>query len=165
MKRTARFPGGFSLIEVTLSIGILAFTVIPLVGLLCIGLQSERDARDGNAASRILSLAEASLLAAKENPDGGFSAGMPLEALSWQQGEAAVAGPVYFDQDTKVVPTAGEARYALRVRFSAAADALQPVSLVVAWPASATVAWGEDGHAQIQKAEGSGQHALHLPRP
>lgn len=52
---------GFSLVEITLCIGLLAITLIPLVALLGTGLQAEREARAQSAAGRILTLAASSL--------------------------------------------------------------------------------------------------------
>ncbi len=45
--------GGFSLIEVTLSIGILSFGVLSLIPLMALGLKSARLAREERAAAHI----------------------------------------------------------------------------------------------------------------
>lgn len=50
---TRRRAGGFSLVEVVSSLGIISFGLIALLGLLPVGLQVSRDARESTAEAQI----------------------------------------------------------------------------------------------------------------
>lgn len=170
--RRHRNSSAFTLIEVTLCIGLLAFTMIPLVTLLGIGLQVEQEAREQGAAGRIIAATTASLLLATET-SGEYFAAAPLDEadpeVSWQPGASATQlGPLYFNQATDFTASAADANYALHLRIDGEAGALQRAVVVVVWPPSATVEWesGADGeiHAEIAGALGSRQDVIHLPR-
>ena len=53
--RQTRKRGGFSLVEVTLAIGIMACAILPLVAMLPIGLRLHRQAIDSTVTSQIVS--------------------------------------------------------------------------------------------------------------
>ena len=95
----------FSLVEVVLAIGIVGFSVLATVGLLVVGNDTNKRARDEGFAAQI---------AANEF--------QRIRSLG-----AAVFPPIpgslpvrYFDSDMKEVATAAEATYELRVDFVAA---------------------------------------------
>lgn len=53
MRSAARFPRGFSLIEVTIALGVVSFALIALFGLLPTGLTTFRSSIDRTVASQI----------------------------------------------------------------------------------------------------------------
>src|SRR5256884_2039571 len=62
-------PAGFSLVEVTLALGVAAFCLIALLGLLPLGMQTNQSAVSQTAAASILSSLVADLRAtARSNP-------------------------------------------------------------------------------------------------
>lgn len=159
------FRQGFSLVEVTLCIGLLAFTMIPLVALLGTGLQVEREARAQSAAGRILTLAASSLLSATMTDGGGHSAGAPFhDDLTWESNPGGTTiGPLYFDAEAHLISAPENARYALHVRIEGQAGSIHRATLVVTWPSTATVGWN-NGRAEAENALGWQQSILHLPR-
>ena len=69
MSRYPDFPAGFSLVEVTLALGVAAFCLIALLGLLPLGMQTNQSAVSQTAAASILSSVVADLRAtARSNP-------------------------------------------------------------------------------------------------
>ncbi len=56
--------GGFSLVEVTLALGILAFCLVTMVALLPVGLNSQKDAMEEARASGVLQMATAAVRSA-----------------------------------------------------------------------------------------------------
>jgi uncharacterized protein (TIGR02598 family) len=125
------FPAGFSLVEVTLALGVAGFCLIALFGLLPLGLQTNQNASSQTAAASLLSSVVADLRATpKANPTS------PLYEVTF-----GTAKLLYFDGEGRFVsprdPTAN-ARYRLTITFPAGpAGALAPTfaSLKVAWPA------------------------------
>jgi uncharacterized protein (TIGR02598 family) len=69
VNRHLRFTAGFSLVEVTLALGIAAFCLITIFGLLPVGIQTNQNAISQTAAASILSSVVADLRATpKANP-------------------------------------------------------------------------------------------------
>ena len=69
MRRHPDFSGGFSLLEVTIALGIAAFCLITLLGLLPLGMQTNQSAISQTAAASVLSSVVADLRATpKANP-------------------------------------------------------------------------------------------------
>ena len=54
MKRLKRNVGAFSLVEVTLALGIAAFCLIAVFGLIPVGVQTNRNATSQTAATNII---------------------------------------------------------------------------------------------------------------
>jgi uncharacterized protein (TIGR02598 family) len=50
----ARFPHGFSLIEVTIALGVFAFAMIPIIGLVSSGMKSLRGSMDDGVRGEIV---------------------------------------------------------------------------------------------------------------
>lgn len=55
MRRRCVHPGGFSLVEVTLALGVMAFCVLAIVGLLPTGLSSQQASAQQSASAEIIS--------------------------------------------------------------------------------------------------------------
>lgn len=123
---------GFSLVEVTLALGIAAFCLIGLFGLLPLGVQTNQNSSSQTAAASVLSSVVADLRATpKTNP-----ASPQYEIIF---GAAKI---LYFDGEGRaVVPANANAvpRYRVTLTFPPGpAGSFAPtfVSLKVSWPAS-----------------------------
>lgn len=133
MNRSPLFRAGFSLVEVTLALGVAAFCLIAIFGLLPLGIQSNQNAISQTAAASVLSSVVADLRATpKVNPNS------PLYDITF-----GTAKLLYFDgQGRSVSPTdlSASPRYRVTITFhpsSAGAFAPTFASLKVTWPALA----------------------------
>jgi len=100
-----RLIAGFSLVEVVLAIGIVGFSILATIGLLSVGHDTNKRARDEGFAAQI---------AANE-----FERIRSLSAVAFP----SAAGPLpsrYFDSEMKETSSNAGAAYELRVDFSTA---------------------------------------------
>jgi uncharacterized protein (TIGR02598 family) len=131
MSRRIRSPAGFSLVEVTLALGIAAFCLITVFGLLPLGVKTNQSSISQTAATAILSSVTADLRAT------------PGTSLISRQYEITIGTSkvLYFDGEGRAVPPGdpnASPRYRLTVTFpSDPAGAFAPtfVTLKVSWPA------------------------------
>lgn len=131
MNRQSHFSAGFSLVEVTLALGVAAFCLIALFGLLPLGIQTNQSSTSQTAAASALSSVFADLRAT------------PKTSLTSPQYDITfgTAKFLYFDGEGRVVtPTDPNAtlRYRVTITFPASpVGAFAPtfVSLKVTWPA------------------------------
>jgi uncharacterized protein (TIGR02598 family) len=109
----------FSLIEVTLALGVAAFCFIAVFGLMQVGLQTNRNATSQTAATSIIAGVVADLRATPT---------------------ANSTSPLYFDGagQASTSPTTNS-RYQLNVTWGGS-SALRYADLKVTWPATATAA-------------------------
>jgi type II secretory pathway pseudopilin PulG len=70
MRRSLARTGGFSLVEITLAIGVAAFCLITVLGLLPVALKTQQASIQQTTASEILSEAAADLRASVRYPPG-----------------------------------------------------------------------------------------------
>lgn len=63
MRKTRQCLSAFSLVEVTLALGILSFALLAVMGLIPVALRTSRDAMDRGIEMRILQAVQADLLA------------------------------------------------------------------------------------------------------
>lgn len=131
MNRPPLFRTGFSLVEVTLALGVAAFCLIAIFGLLPLGIQLNQNAISQTAAASVLSSVVADLRATpKANPAS------PLYDITF-----GTAKLLYIDgEGSSVSPTDpnASARYRVTVTFhpsSAGAFAPTFANLKVTWPA------------------------------
>ena len=139
----------FSLVEVTLALGIASFCLIAVFGLLPTGLNSIKASLAQTAATNLLTAIDADLRAAP-NPAPGGTAQTSMQfgiAIPAAGGTATSAdSPItkLIDEKWQVVNTASDARYLLSVWMtpSSAANPKQAtiVRLLLTWPAAATAA-------------------------
>lgn len=127
--RTAGFDG-FSLVEVTLALGVASFCLMAVFALLPIGLQTNRASTAQTASAGILSTVIADMRAA------------PATGLSAQFGiSLGTSKELYFDSEGRSNDALGStSRYRVTITFpSGAPTANVPVfaSLRVTWPAAA----------------------------
>lgn len=131
MNRRIHFSAGFSLVEVTLALGVAAFCLIALFGLLPLGVQTNQGAISQTAAASVLSSVAADLRATPRT-----SLTSPLYGITF--GTATFR---YFDAEGRsVIPTDASTnpRYRVTITFPAGpVGAFAPTfaSLKVTWPA------------------------------
>lgn len=131
MNRQSHFSAGFSLVEVTLALGVAAFCLIALFGLLPLGIQTNQSSTSQTAAASALSSVFADLRAT------------PKTSLTSPQYDITfgTAKFLYFDGEGRAVtPTDPNAtpRYRVTITFpTSPVGAFAPtfVSLRVIWPA------------------------------
>jgi uncharacterized protein (TIGR02598 family) len=131
MSRRGYCAAGFSLVEVTLALGVAAFCLIGLFGLLPLGVQTNQSSSSQTAAASVLSSVVADLRATpKTNPTS------PQYEITF--GAAKI---LYFDGEGRaVVPANANAipRYRATITFPPSpSGSFAPtfVSLNVSWPA------------------------------
>lgn len=136
-------PRGFSLVEVTLALGITAFALLAVVGLLPVAIESGRNSIAKTEAAGLLSrvMAELPHLAALDPGDPGAK----TEALGLALGDLAQPSDqsLFFTREGAEVPGSDpRAVYRVSIRRGAVAPAPAvtrslPVRLLVTWPAAA----------------------------
>ena len=138
MKNPAR--AGFSLVEVTISLGIAGFCLVVLLGLLPIGLKSNQAAIQQTLGNNILSSVAADL---KTSPRGAatnsplFQIPIPANPVN-----AATSQTLFFTGEGQT-NTQAQARFRLTVTFSTNGPGARTATLAnvkISWPAAAAVA-------------------------
>jgi Tfp pilus assembly protein PilV len=124
--RSARIKSrqGFSLVEASLSVGVLGFGVLSLAPMLGVGLTSARQARDGSLSARIA-----------ENLTDEARAGTPLPATTYCDDEGVscpAAGACYQIQATQTTLAGNCTRLAIQVTPLAARS--RPLDYVAVLP-------------------------------
>ena len=131
MSRRIHFGAGFSLVEVTLALGVAAFCLLALFGLLPLGLQANQNSISQTAAASVLSSVIADLRATPRTSLTSSQYGITF----------GTAKSIYFDREGRAVtPTDPDAtpRYRVTISFPAGpAGTFAPtfVSLKLTWPA------------------------------
>jgi uncharacterized protein (TIGR02598 family) len=118
---------GFSLVEVTLALGIAAFCLIAVFGLMPVGVQTNRNATSQTAATNIIAsvIADMRATTSPTSPQYGITFG--------------TAKTLYFDgtgQFTTSLDT--NSRYRVSVTFPSSPTGLSYADIKVTWPAAAT---------------------------
>jgi Tfp pilus assembly protein PilV len=143
MKRRSKCA--FSLVEVTLALGIAAFCLIAIFGLMPVGVQTSRNATSQTAATNIVASVVADIRATPKT----IPAGRPTTSALYQIAipgnpiiTTATIPPLFFAQDgtfsTTIQPTS---RYQLIVTYCPnGVEAHSPTyaDVKVTWPAAAT---------------------------
>ena len=124
------FASGFSLIEVTLAIGIAAFCLIAVFGLIPVGVQTNRNATSQTAATNIMASLVADMRATTSliSPQYGITLGGSAKTL-------------YFDNVGQFTTSLGtNSRYRASVTFPWSIGNTYGADLKVTWPAAANPA-------------------------
>jgi uncharacterized protein (TIGR02598 family) len=128
-----RFTSAFSLVELTLAIGIAAFCLIAVFGLMPIGVQTNRNATSQTAATAILSDVVADLRGTPKtsNTSSQFSITFGTNPP-----------PLYFDGAGQFTTSlSADSRYQLNIAWtSTTPTGARYADLKVTWPAAATSA-------------------------
>ena len=159
MRTLARKRRGFSLVEVTLALGVAAVSLLAIFALLPVGLKTNQVAIEQRASTDILSTVIADLRATPvTNPRGGattsrrFAMGLPTNPVlsattvtlffnSEGQCSTDLEGSTKPDGSSWVPPL--QARYRMTITFSpngAGARTATLVNLTATWPAAAPIA-------------------------
>lgn len=127
-----RFASAFSLVEVTLALGVAAFCLIAVFGLMPVGVQTNLKAASQTAATNIIAAVIADLRA---TPKGAMTSAQ----FGIQFGQAK---DLYFDGTGGFLPDAPDAnsRYHLNITFPASPTGLSCADVKVTWPAAAAPA-------------------------
>jgi len=135
MRRWNSSGAAFSLVEVTLAIGIAAFCLIAVFGLVPIGVQTNRNATSQTAATNILSSVASDIRA---SPKGRSLTGQYSIRRS-----PGVTTTLFFDGQGQFATSLGaNSRYRLTVTIASANPELYAATfadLKVTWPAAATL--------------------------
>ena len=137
MKRSICVATAFSLIEVTLALGIAAFCLIAVFGLVPVGVQTNRNASSQTAASNIMAAVVADLRALPTNRTTSAQFAIVF----------GTAKTLYFDGTGQFAPSPGtNSRYRMDVTWNTAngagscSPAVPCADVKVWWPAAATAA-------------------------
>ena len=129
MKKPDFAVAAFSLVEVTLALGVAAFCLIAVFGLVPVGVQTNRNATSQTAATSIIAAVVADLRSTPKttNTSTQFSITFGTNPPS-----------MYFDGAGQFSTTSGpNSRYQLNVTWNSAPSGLRYADFKVTWPASA----------------------------
>ena len=119
---------GFSLVEVTLALGIAAFCLIAVFGLIPVGVQTNRNATSQTAATNIMAAAVADLRATPTTTNIS-----PQFAITFGTNKT-----LFFDGTGQFAAFLGaNSRYQLNITWNAAPSGLRYADFKVTWPAAA----------------------------
>lgn len=125
---------GFSLVEVTLALGVAAFCLITVFGLIPVGVQTNRNATSQTAATNIIASVIADMRATTSSisPQYGITFGS--------------AKTLYFDGAGQFTTLLGaNSRYRARITFPSSPAGLSYADVKVTWPAPVDPAVGTPG--------------------
>jgi type II secretory pathway pseudopilin PulG len=132
MRRFLHSTAAFSLVEVTLALGIAAFCLIAVFGLMPVGVQTNRNATSQTAATSILSNVIADMRATPKPPAINTSIQYGITF--------GTDRTLYFDNAGQFTTSLGaNSRYRLNITWSGFTG-LRYADLKVTWPAAATPA-------------------------
>jgi type II secretory pathway pseudopilin PulG len=135
----------FSLVEVTLALGVAAFCMIAVFGLLPVGVQTNQRATSQTAATSIMANVIADLRATPKPPSINksvqyqitFGTSKTLYFDSSGRCSTDFAGSIKLDGSSWIPPI--QTRYQLNLTFPWASGLTYGADLKVTWPAAATV--------------------------
>ena len=130
----------FSLIELTVAIGIGAFCLLAVMGLIPIAVQTNRNATSQAAANNIMSAVSADLRATPKINTSSAQFGITFGTCKrlYFNSEGQVVSSGVCDPSTQVTPTS---RYQVNVTWSNSGwSQLRYADVKVTWPAAATAA-------------------------
>ena len=132
MNRFANREDAFSLVEVTLALGIAAFCLIAVFGLMPVGVQTNRNATSQTAATNIIAAVVADLRATPRTNLTSSQFGITF---------GTNPSPLYFDSSGQFTSAlTANSRYQLNVTWNSAPTGLRYADLKITWPAAATQA-------------------------
>jgi uncharacterized protein (TIGR02598 family) len=124
MKRSTVSTAAFSLVELTLAIGVAAFCLIAVFGLMPVGMQTNRNATSQTAATNIITsvIADMRATTSSTSPQYGITFGNPRT--------------LYFDGAGQFTPSLGaNSRYRVGITFPWNSGNTYGANLKVTWPA------------------------------
>jgi uncharacterized protein (TIGR02598 family) len=148
VKRFLASTSAFSLVELTLALGIAAFCLIAVLGLMPIGVQTNRNATSQTAATNIIAAVISDLQATPKTATASTQFGISFVACP--QTTTPKSTRLYFDSEGQLVGRCDccidaqdtspgmNARYRLSVTYPTNPAGLAYFDLIVTWPAGAT---------------------------
>lgn len=128
-----RFTSAFSLVELTIAIGVAAFCLIAVFGLVPVGVQTNRNATSQTAATSIMAAVVADLRATSTTANTSSQFAISFGTSGTQTR--------YFDgAGTASLLLTATSRYRLDITWSPAPSGLRYADVKVWWPAAATAA-------------------------
>jgi uncharacterized protein (TIGR02598 family) len=125
----------FSLVEVTMALGVSTFCLLAIFGLLPVGMKSNQAAIEQTVANGILSAAAADLRATA--CPAGLAVTSQQFGLSIPASSSSNTSVLYFSETGKSETAQNAAsRYRLTASFSSDTSSATNVSLIVSWPPS-----------------------------
>jgi hypothetical protein len=140
MKVSVHRVSAFSLVEVTLALGVAAFCLIAVFGLLPVGLQTNRNANSQTAATNIITSVEADLRATPKTTTTSlqfritFDTPKTLYFDSQGQASCDLAGQYHADCALLWSPVL-QTRYRLNVTWNSPLAGPRYADVKVTWPA------------------------------
>jgi uncharacterized protein (TIGR02598 family) len=135
-----QFGAAFSLVEVTLALGVAGFCLLAIFGLLPAALNSNQIAIEQTAANAVLASVIADLRATPPTSPPGTAATSKQYAISIPVNGTAATQTLFFNSDHQLAAAATQARYRLTVNFLATPSgggtkSATGIALKVSWPA------------------------------
>jgi type II secretory pathway pseudopilin PulG len=128
---------GFSLVEVVIALGITAFSLVAVFGLLPVALNTNRDSVQQTEAADLLSLLEADIRSAPRGP-GAISPALGVRIPDHPTPAAVTLGPIFMDEGGTAVSSAASAKFRVSLTFGPAHGRnATPVQILVTWPPEA----------------------------
>ena len=148
MTSRARRSSGFSLVEITLALGVAAVSLIAIFGLLATGSQINQTASEQLASTAILTAVASDLRATPSTTSTSIQFGISIPANP-VGGE--VASTLYFDSAGKLTTLDQGPRYRLVVTFlpNSGSRSATLVDLRLTWPGAADPTNPSTGAAEI----------------
>lgn len=116
----------FSLVEVAIALGVAAFCLVAVLGLMPVGVQTSRNASSQTAANNIISIVASDL-----RTTAAAAMGSPQFGISFGDEKT-----LYFDASGQASPSLNaDSRYRLNVTWNPAPAGLHYGVLKVTWPA------------------------------
>ena len=126
MKSCDSKTAAFSLVEVALALGVAAFCLIAILGLMPVGVQTNRNATSQTAATNIMAAIVADL---RTTPSAATTS--PQFAITFGTDKT-----LYFDASGQASTSLGtDSRYRLNITWNSAPTGLNYAVLRVTWPA------------------------------
>ena len=152
MNRARHVISGFSLVEVTLALGVAAISMIAIFGLLVTGSQTNHTAIEQTASSDILATVAADLRATPKTAPPGGAATSPQFSIGIPTNGATATSTLYFNAQGQSSPTLKtDSRYLLTVNFlpnGSGSRTATFVDLKITWPAAAAPTGANTGGAE-----------------
>lgn len=144
-----RAASGFSLVEVTVAIGIVSFALLAVVGLLPVGLKSIKSATEQSAAANTLTALAESLRSAQSTDGTNYSFAFGGSTKDFKLGETNLPPWTWTNLDLGGATNTANRRIAARleIRETPSADGSTPgrASVSVAWSAHPGLTYGTNG--------------------
>ncbi|MBN8709116.1 MAG: hypothetical protein J0I10_07030 [Verrucomicrobia bacterium] len=148
MKARSLPPQGFSLVEVTLAIGIAGFCLIALFGMLPVGLKSNQAAVQQMLANGILTSVVSDLKTTPVTEPRGAATSSPRFQIPLPaQNSAGASNPLYFTEDGRLTTDQSQSMFRLTVTFlpNAGSRSASLANVKITWPSVASTANASGG--------------------